>query len=104
MNTLRPKIEKHIVRGSLVASTRFCIRNVSYMVELVGLEPTMPEAEDLQSPGVTNFPTTPKFVKEYTALFGCYAIHNFCPCCSLSADNTFPYPTWTDFAYRSSLS
>ena len=25
----------------------------------VGLEPTMPEAEDLQSPGVTNFPTHP---------------------------------------------
>ena len=29
------------------------------MVEEVGLEPTMPEAEDLQSPGVTNFPTLP---------------------------------------------
>ena len=30
----------------------------------VGLEPTMPEAEDLQSPGVTNFPTHP--YKNYT--------------------------------------
>lgn len=29
------------------------------MVDEVGLEPTMPEAEDLQSPGVTNFPTHP---------------------------------------------
>jgi len=31
-----------------------------YLVETVGLEPTMPGAEDLQSPGVTNFPTSPK--------------------------------------------
>ena len=31
------------------------------LVEPVGLEPTMPEAEDLQSPGVTNFPTTPNY-------------------------------------------
>ena len=31
------------------------------LVDEVGLEPTMPEAEDLQSPGVTNFPTHPKF-------------------------------------------
>ena len=30
-------------------------------MEPVGLEPTMPEAGDLQSPGVTNFPTTPLF-------------------------------------------
>ncbi len=30
------------------------------LVEPVGLEPTMPEAADLQSAGVTNFPTTPK--------------------------------------------
>ena len=30
-----------------------------YLVDEVGLEPTMPEAEDLQSPGVTNFPTHP---------------------------------------------
>ena len=29
------------------------------MVEEVGLEPTMPEAADLQSAGVTNFPTLP---------------------------------------------
>ena len=29
------------------------------MVEPVGLEPTMPGAADLQSAGVTNFPTTP---------------------------------------------
>ena len=29
------------------------------LVDAVGLEPTMPEAEDLQSPGVTNFPTHP---------------------------------------------
>ena len=28
-------------------------------MEQVGLEPTMPEAADLQSAGVTNFPTTP---------------------------------------------
>jgi hypothetical protein len=26
--------------------------------------------------------------KEYTAL-----LNNFCPCCSFSANNTFPYPT-----------
>ena len=31
------------------------------LVDKVGLEPTMPEAEDLQSPGVTNFPTHPIF-------------------------------------------
>ena len=31
----------------------------STMVDAVGLEPTMPEAGDLQSPGVTNFPTHP---------------------------------------------
>ena len=29
------------------------------MVEQVGLEPTTPEAADLQSAGDTNFPTTP---------------------------------------------
>ena len=29
------------------------------MVDAVGLEPTMPEAADLQSAGVTNFPTHP---------------------------------------------
>ena len=33
------------------------------LVETVGLEPTVPEAEDLQSPGVTNFPTSPKTYK-----------------------------------------
>ena len=31
----------------------------SNMVDAVGLEPTMPEAADLQSAGVTNFPTHP---------------------------------------------
>ena len=36
------------------------VATILYLVEPVGLEPTMPEAEDLQSPGVTNFPTTPK--------------------------------------------
>ena len=30
-----------------------------YMVDAVGLEPTMPGAADLQSAGVTNFPTHP---------------------------------------------
>ena len=35
-------------------------RCCAFLVEEVGLEPTMPEAEDLQSPGVTNFPTLPK--------------------------------------------
>lgn len=29
------------------------------LVDEVGLEPTMPGAGDLQSPGVTNFPTHP---------------------------------------------
>ena len=29
-------------------------------MEPVGLEPTMPGAADLQSAGVTNFPTTPR--------------------------------------------
>ena len=29
------------------------------LVEMVGFEPTMPEAADLQSAGVTNFPTHP---------------------------------------------
>ena len=33
------------------------------MVDEVGLEPTMPGAEDLQSPGVTNFPTHPKLAQ-----------------------------------------
>ncbi len=32
---------------------------ILHLVDAVGLEPTMPEAEDLQSPGVTNFPTHP---------------------------------------------
>ena len=32
---------------------------VCYMVEAAGVEPTMPGAGDLQSPGVTNFPTPP---------------------------------------------
>ena len=35
-------------------------RILACLVDAVGLEPTMPEAEDLQSPGVTNFPTHPK--------------------------------------------
>ena len=37
--------------------------NVTYpllLVDEVGVEPTMPEAADLQSAGVTNFPTHPK--------------------------------------------
>jgi len=29
------------------------------LVDAAGLEPTMPGAGDLQSPGVTNFPTHP---------------------------------------------
>ena len=33
--------------------------NGAKLVDEVGLEPTMPEAEDLQSSGVTNFPTHP---------------------------------------------
>ncbi len=32
------------------------------MVEAVGVEPTVPGAADLQSAGVTSFPTPPKFV------------------------------------------
>lgn len=43
-----------------------------------------------------------KFVKEYTALFECYATHNFCPFCSFFRRQHFSYPYWTDFAYRSS--
>ena len=42
------------------AESEFIIdRSLDKVVEPVGLEPTVPEAEDLQSPGVTNFPTTP---------------------------------------------
>ncbi len=33
------------------------------MVDEVGVEPTMPGAGDLQSPGVTNFPTHPYKIK-----------------------------------------
>ena len=36
--------------------------NAHKLVDAVGLEPTMPEAEDLQSPGVTNFPTSPNVI------------------------------------------
>ena len=32
------------------------------LVDEVGFEPTMPEAADLQSAGVTNFPTHPYFL------------------------------------------
>ena len=32
------------------------------LVETVGVEPTVPEAADLQSTGVTNFPTSPNFL------------------------------------------
>ena len=35
-------------------------------MEPVGLEPTMPGAGDLQSPGVTNFPTTPYTISKHT--------------------------------------
>ena len=34
-----------------------------YLVDAVGVEPTMPEAADLQSTGVTNFPTHPNMVE-----------------------------------------
>lgn len=37
------------------------------MVDAVGVEPTVPEAGDLQSPGVTSFPTHP--LVEFSALF-----------------------------------
>ena len=33
-------------------------------MEVVGVEPTMPEAADLQSAGVTNFPTLPYLVPQ----------------------------------------
>jgi len=38
-------------------------------VDEVGLEPTMPVAGDLQSPGVTNFPTHPSI--NYNTLLLC---------------------------------
>ena len=39
------------------------------MVEAVGLEPTMPGAADLQSAGVTNFPTPPKSSSQLAKAF-----------------------------------
>ena len=39
------------------------------MVDAVGLEPTMPGAEDLQSSGVTNFPTHPLKSFPYYGLY-----------------------------------
>ncbi len=41
-------------------------RSKKTMVETVGLEPTMPEAADLQSAGVTNFPTSPFTILKHT--------------------------------------
>ena len=35
------------------------------LVEMVGFEPTMPEAADLQSAGVTNFPTLPLHIETH---------------------------------------
>ena len=37
-------------------------------MEAAGVEPAVSETADLQSTGVTNFPTHPKFVPDYTAL------------------------------------
>ena len=48
------------------------------LVELVGLEPTMPEAEDLQSPGVTNFPTTPYLVLDVGFELTTFALQEHC--------------------------
>ncbi len=39
-------------------------------MEVVGFEPTMPEAADLQSAGVTNFPTLPYIFKELAERIG----------------------------------
>jgi hypothetical protein len=44
-----------------ITSSCFDIHVLLLLVDEVGLEPTMPEAEDLQSSGVTNFPTHPLF-------------------------------------------
>ena len=41
-------------------STHLTKYHLSILVETVGVEPTVPEAADLQSTGVTNFPTSPK--------------------------------------------
>ena len=41
----------------------FHLRHFKILVEVVGVEPTMPEAADLQSAGVTNFPTHPYMVR-----------------------------------------
>ena len=43
--------------------------NAPNLVDEVGLEPTMPEAGDLQSPGVTNFPTHPNLFSFLSPLY-----------------------------------
>ena len=60
----------HLLLSLLIATVRpghFAEASVMCfnMVEAAGLEPTMPKAGDLQSPGVTNFPIPP-IKQEYT--------------------------------------
>ena len=48
-------------------------------METTGLEPVVPEAEDLQSPGVTNFPTSPKLGTGYGNRTRLTYVKGMCP-------------------------
>jgi len=59
MNTLRPKLATIFV--ILTQANDDSLRLVATnLVDAAGVEPAVPEAADLQSTGVTNFPTHPK--------------------------------------------
>ena len=71
----------HLLLSLLIATVRpghFAEASVMCfnMVEAAGLEPTMPKAGDLQSPGVTNFPIPP--------CSNCNTVHWLCQVSSLS--------------------
>ena len=50
-----------------------------FLVETAGVEPAVPEAEDLQSPGVTNFPTSPKLGTGYGNRTRLTYVKGMCP-------------------------
>ena len=71
-------------------------------MEAVGLEPTMPGASDLQSDGVTNFPTPPKIVMITLPSCAAFAVRVF--------DWPYPVSRWlyslkvpTQLPYRNTL-
>ena len=55
----RPLLEPPVLVKHFILRVRVADDTQHVLVETVGVEPTVPEAEDLQSPGVTNFPTSP---------------------------------------------